>query len=398
MKKILSIILGLVLLQNICFAKDNVSFIYINGSNNNNEKMKNWYIKGVTKLHPVLKKNFEASEEIKKMSPSGDIEYKVNSEPVIFFWGDKSKQDLEYVQEQLDLTKAFSPTIAYTVRSTLTAFLHDAIWVQKQHNMLPILDDLHKFVMNEYEKGNYVVLYGYSAGTFITYQYLFNKLPYINAENLFNTIDVSDHVRNFVKDRPIGNTCISALSKAQIGFVSDSGHLIFKNVDDDLENNYLKLQEATKVACIPHEAVSGIVNFASPLPLFYSDMGDPDYALNYYNRLMLKYIVENSMFFITVNYREDPLGFPTARNLTIDEMAKVLDVDIKNPTGFIYDNSSVWSKHSALFAHTSYFSSKKTFSNAVVKAFTNGYRLQYDPKFQEKVLNNNKKRIKFEMY
>ena len=398
MKKILIFIFGLLILQNICFAQDNVSFVYINGSNNNNEKMKNWYIKGVTKFHPVLKEKFENNKELKNLSPSGDVGYKVNNEPVIFFWGDKSKQDLEYVQEQLDLTKAFSPTIAYTVRSMLTAFLHDAIWVQKQHNMLPILDDLHKTVMNEYEKGNYVVLYGYSAGTFITYQYLFNKLPYINVENLFNAIDVSDNVKNFVKQHPVENTCISALSKAQIGIVSDSGHLVFRNVDDDLENNYMKLKEATETACIPKDAVSGIVNFASPLPLFYSDLGDPEYSMNYYNRLMLKYIVENSMFFITVNYREDPLGFPTASNLTIDEMAKLLEVDIKNPTGFIYDNSSVWSKHSALFAHTSYFSSKKTFSNAVVKAFTNGYRLQYDKKFQDKVLNSKKKRIRFEMY
>ena len=214
---------------------------------------------------------------------------------------------------------------------------------------------------------------------------------------MFNAIDVSDHVKNFVKARPIGNTCISALSKAQIGVVSDAGHLIFKNVDDDLENNYMKLQEATKTACIPPETVSGIVNFASPLPLFYSDLGDPDYELNYYGKQMLKYIVENSMFFITINYREDPLGFPTANNLTFDEMEKMLGIEIENPTGFIYDNSSVWSKRSALFAHTSYFSSKKTFSKAVVKAFANGYRLQYDKKFQEKVLNSHKKRIKFEM-
>lgn len=397
MKKILSFIIGLLILQNICFAQE-VSFIYINGSNNNDEKMKNWYENGVKKLHPVLKKKFETNKELKKLSSSKDIEYKVNPEPVIFFWGDKSKQDLEYVQEQLDLTKAFSPTLAYTVRSMLTAFLHDAIWVQKQHNMLPILDDLHKSVMSEYEKGNYVVLYGYSAGTFITYQYLFNKLPYINPENLFNTLDVSEHVRNFVKDRPIGNTCISALSKAQIGFVSDSGHLIFKNVDNDLENNYLKLQEATKTACIPSNSVAGIVNFASPLALFYSDFGDPDYELNYYNKLMIKHIIENSMFFLTVNYREDPLGFPTSGNLTVSEIEKYMETKFENPTGFIYDNSSVWSKRSAFFAHTSYFSSKRTFSNAVVKALTNGYRLQYDEKFQKKVLNSKKKRIKFEMY
>ena len=396
MKKILGLLIGFLLLQNVCFA-DDISFVYINGSNNNDEKMKNWYVKGVQKLHPVLKKKFETGKEIKKMSPTGNIEYTVNKEPVIFFWGDKSKMDLAYVQEQLDLSKAFSPTLAYTVRSMLTAFLHDAIWVQKQHNMLPILEDLHQSVMNEYNNGRIVVLYGYSAGTFITYQYLFNKLPYINAEDLFNTIDVSDRVKNFVRERPVKNTCISALSKAQIGVVSDAGHLVFRNVDDDLENNYLKLQEATKTACIPEGAVSGIINFASPLVLFYSDLGDPNYELNYYTRLMIKYIVENSMFFITINYREDPLGFPTSSNLTIDEMAKLLDIEIKNPTGFIYDNSSVWSKRSALFAHTSYFSSKRTFSNAVVKAFTNGYRLQYDKKFQEKVLNNHKKRIKFEM-
>ena len=31
------------------------------------------------------------------------------------------------------------------------------------------------------------------------------------------------------------------------------------------------------------------------------------------------------------------------------------------------------------------------------KAFSNGYRLQYDQKFQQKVLDNHKKKIKFEM-
>lgn len=47
---------------------------------------------------------------------------------------------------------------------------------------------------------------------------------------------------------------------------------------------------------------------------------------------------------------------------------------------------------------TSYWSARKTFANAVVKAFSNGYRLQYDKEFQQKVLENNKRKIKFEMY
>ena len=397
MKKILGIILGLVILQNVCFAQTNVSFVYINGSNNNDAKMRNWYISGVHKLHPIMKKKFEKNKEIRKVFMNKP-QYEINQEPVIFFWGDKSKRDLEFVQEQLDITKALSPTIAYKVRSMLTAYLHDAIWVQKSHNMLPILDDLNETVKQEAEKGNKVVLYGYSAGTFITYEYMFNKLPYINPDNLFNTIRVSEEVRDFVKSHPVENTCISALSKANIGVVSDSGHLVLKNFDDNtIEQNYLNLQQATKTACAPTEALKGVVNFASPLVLFYSDLADPNYELTYYNKLMLKYVIENGLFFITVNYREDPLGFPSSKNLTIAEMEKLANIKIENPTGFVYDNSSVWSNRSVLFAHTSYWSAKRTFANAVVKAFSNGYRLQYDEKFQQKVLNNNKKKIKFEM-
>lgn len=397
MKKLFGIIFSLLVLQNVCFAQSNVSFVYINGSNNNDAKMRNWYVNGVEKLHPVMKKKFEKNKEIKKVFLN-KTQYNINEKPVIFFWGDKSKRDLEFVQEQLDITKAFSPTIAYKVRSMLTAYLHDAIWVQKSHNMLPILDDLNETVKQEAVKGNKVVLYGYSAGTFITYEYMFNKLPYINPENLFNTINVSEEVRSFVKTHPVENTCISALSKANIGMVSDSGHLVLKNFDDNsIEQNYLNLQEATKTACAPKDTFKGVVNFASPLVLFYSDLADSDYELTYYNRLMLKYIIENGLFFITVNYREDPLGFPSSKNLTIAEMEKLADIKIENPTGFVYDNSNVWSKRSVLFAHTSYWSAKRTFANAVVKAFSNGYRLQYDEKFQQKVLNNNKKKVKFEM-
>lgn len=396
MKKIFTVIFILMLLQSICFAQTGVSFVYINGSNNNDEKMTNWYIEGVQKLHPVLKKKFENNKEIKEVFLNKS-QYKINEEPVIFFWGDKSKNDLEFVQQQLDLSKAFSPTLAYKVRSMLAAYLHDAIWVQKQHNMLPILDDLNETIKAENEKGNKVVLYGYSAGSFVTYEYMFNKLPYINLENLFTTLDFSENIKTLIKELPIDNTCISALSKAKIGVISENGNLLFRPAGTINEKNYIALKEATQKYCAPVDTVKGAVNFASPLVLFYSDLANPDYELNYYNKLMLKYIIEEGLFFLTVNYREDPLGFPSSRNLTIDEMEQLANIEIKNPKGFIYDNSSVWSKRSVLFAHTSYWSARGTFAKAVVKAFTNGYKLQYDKEFQQKVLENNKKKIKFEM-
>ena len=308
----------------------------------------------------MLKKKFEENKQIKEAFLEKNLGYTINEVPSIFFWGDKSQKNLEFVQNQLDLSKALSPTIAYQVRSMLASFLHDAIWVQKQQHMLPILDELNDKIKDEKSKGNNVILFGYSAGSFITYEYMFNKLPYINLENLFNSLNVSDNFKQFVKENPQNDTCISALSAANIGIVSQSGNLVFQKSENTLKENYVKLNEVTNQVCVPDNALMGIVNFASPLVLFYSDLADPEYEINYYNKLMLKYIIEKGLFFITVNYREDPMGFPSTKNLTIDEMEKITNMEFENPKGFIYDNSSVWSKRSFLFAHTSYWSSRRT--------------------------------------
>ena len=391
MKKII-LFLCLILTFNYCYAADNLSFIYINGSNNNDEKMKNWYETGVRKLHPVLKKKFIKNRNIKEYySQLGGLNIK--DEPVIFFWGNKSKTDLDFVKKQLNLSKAISSSGAYIARNMLTQYMHDALWVQKPHNMLPILDELNSVVKEEAKEGNDVVLYGYSAGTFVTYEYLFNKLPYINLEKLFEVLLKDKDILSFVKSHPMKNTCISALSYqyAGVGNVSSSGHMIFNQDKTKLKQNYLKINEMTEKACIPEGRVKGIVNFASPLVLFYSDMSDPNYEQNFYNKLAVKYIMENGIFMLTVNFREDPLGFPTYNNLTAEEMAKTINLPIENPSGVIFDDSSVWSKRPFVFAHTSYWNAKGTFSNAIVKSFVNGYRFQYDNKYQSKILKRKSK-------
>ncbi len=390
MKKIL-LILAVLLFFNSAYAVDNVSFIYINGSNNNDEKMKTWYENGVKKLHPVLRKKFINNSAIKKYYCAKNG-LNIKEQPVIFFWGDKSKTDLTFVKDQLDVSKAVSSTGAYIVRSLIAQYMHDAIWVQKAHNMLPILNELNNYVKKEAESGNDVILYGYSAGTFITYEYLFNKLRYINLEKLFETLNMDNEFLEFIKQNPKKDTCISALSYnyGGIGTVSTAGHILLNPNLDKLKENYLKIDEMTELACAPDKRLKGVVNFASPLVLFYSDIADPDYELNYYNKLMTKYIYENGIFFITANFKEDPLGFPTSRNMTVDEVEDRMNISINNPTGVIYDDSSIWSKRMFPFAHTSYWSAKGTFSKAVVKSFINGYKFNYDPKYQAKILKRNR--------
>ena len=392
MKKFI-VFLCLIFTFNCSYAVDNLSFIYINGSNNNDEKMKNWYETGVSKLHPVMKKKFINNHTLKKYYLQlGGLNIK--DEPIIFFWGDKSKNDLDFVKKQLNLSKAISSSGAFIARSLIAQYMHDALWVQKPHNMLPILDELNSVVKKEAEGGNDVILYGYSAGTFVTYEYLFNKLPYINLENLFEALSTDKDILDFVKSNPMQDTCISALSYqyAGVGDISTSGHMILNQNNDKLKQNYLKINEMTEKACIPTGKVKGIVNFASPLVLFYSDMSDPNYEQNFYNKLMIKYVMENGIFMLTVNFREDPLGYPTNHNLTADEISEIINLPIENPSGVIYDNSSVWSKRPFVLAHTSYWSARGAFSNAVVKSFINGYKFQYDPKYQQKVLKRKSKK------
>lgn len=393
MKKFLVSIFLVFLFGTSSFGADNVSFIYINGSNNNDEKMANWYEKGVKKLHPVLRKKFLKNRAIKKYySQFGGLN--INEKPVIFFWGYDSKNDLDFVKSQLEISKMVSSSGAYIVRNMITKFLHDAIWVQKPHNMKPILDDLNTQVLKEAQEGNKVILYGYSAGTFVTYQYMLNRLRYVNLEKLITELKLDEDFINFAKSNPRKNTCMAALSEdgARLGTFSSNGHLIVNPNKEMLKEGYLKLDDITEKKCAPEDNVVGIVNFASPLVLFYSDMSDPNYEMSYYSVLLIKYILEKGIFMLTINFREDPLGFPTNRNVTISEIEKLLEIDIENPSGVIYDNSGVWSKRMFPFAHTAYWSARGTFSSAIVKSFVNAYKFQYNEKYQQKIIKNNRKK------
>jgi len=380
MKKFSLLILILFLACSSAFAQQNISFVYINGSNNNDAKMANWFEKGVRNLHKVLREKFLTNETIQKSCQADSTQLNIKEEPVIFFWGYQSKRDLDFLKDKLELSKAVSSIGAYVARNMITQCMHDAVWVQKPQHMIPILQQLNETVKKEAAEGNSVVLYGYSAGTFITYEYLFRHLRYINLENMFKNYNVDKEFLQFVKNNPRENTCISALleNSANIGVISQTGKFILNTDIKQLKTNYLKLDDYTNMVCAPKDKVVGVVNYASPLPLFYSNIADDDYDLNYSGTQMIKYIFENGIFFLTINFKEDPLGIPTSSNLKISEIKDILNTDLKNPQGLIYDNSGVWSKRPFPMAHTSYWKAKNTFAKAIVDTFVNGYKFQYD--------------------
>ena len=385
MKKILSLLILLTLYlitlggAHAIDAPTGVTFIYINGSNNlaynNRLKFKTAFIEDVNKMHPQIKKQFEENELIIKQF-LGNGKYVINETPIPFYWGDKSLSRVETLDRDLKSAKKYSPKIAHQARSIFAHCLHDAVWVQKNQNMIAVLKDLHKVVQTEVSKGNKVVLLGYSAGSFITYQYYMTKATTLIPTEIAKG-KYSEEIEEFIANTPVKPTCFDALVAADlIRYSDETGKYIPNQNIDAFKQNYTKLDEYTKSVCFANGTVKGVIGFASPARLFYSDLLDDQTSINYISRLMAKSIIENNVFYLTVNYSNDPFGFSNADNFTLKGLQnnnQDITYNANLGQGFIYNKSNNYVPRTFITAHLAYWQTPKRFAKAIVKTFNEGY-------------------------
>ncbi len=355
-----------------------VTFIYINGSNNlaykNRLKFKVAFLEDVKKLHPEIKKRFEADETIQEVFLKNG-KYVINSEPIAFYWGDRSLDVVETLDRDLKAASKYSPKIAHQARSIFAHCLHDAVWVQKDQNMKAVLDDLHNVINTELEKGHKVVLLGYSAGSFVTYQYYLNKSDSIIPRRLMLK-EYGDEYNEIISNTKVKPTCFDALVDADLVKYSPMTGRYLPNKDFEVfSKNYSNLDSFTEKACFKGGDVKGIVGFASPARLFYSDFINPKTNLNNRSRIMAKSIIENDVFYLTVNYSNDPFGFSNSENFTLKSLNSGAPIAIKedNVKGFIYNKSNNYVPRTFITAHLAYWQTPKRFAKAIVKAFNEGY-------------------------
>lgn len=382
MKKILFLLGLLLLTATPTFSEElqgenTMRFVYINGSNNNTPAMEKWFYDGIDRLHPQMRYQFMNSPFTKEhLLENGKIT--INEKPSTFFWGDKTLSDLQTVDEGLVTTSMLSPKLAQMVRSFFAHCMHDAIWVQKPHNMRKIISELHLQLKEYYDNGEKVVLFGYSAGSFVTYKYLFYKICGITSDTIAQRMKLSQEQKNFVTKNKIKPTCIDALLASNLAVYSITEELIPNPNFSEFKKAYLSLNETTKCVCAPDKSIAGIVNYASPIVLFYSEIKDPTLEINKYNADLFKDMKNNNVFWITVNFADDPLGYPLTKNLTPEEIKQLHDVNFdENGRGFFHDKSDTKSPATFLGAHTSYWRYAKKFSKAVVKAYEDGYKNFY---------------------
>lgn len=374
MKKIFSLILILFLSIQSAFCANNLSVIYINGSNNNDEKMKTWFFEGINKFHPVFKKYVEADDYMQKhfLNNSEQI---MKDTPNTVFWGDMSQAELSYLKEDLDIMDVLSPKIAQLVRRAFALIIHDAIWVSRVNNMYHIIQLLHKEVMSEYEKGNQSLLMGYSAGTFVTYQYFMFKLPYLNTDNIITTINMDGETKEYLQQANFQPTCVDALLNSNLIYFGLKDVIHFNSDKEYMKKTVSQLDSYTGAFCAPKDSIKGIVNYACPISLFYSDPSDPNAKLTKMYLALFEYIFKNNIFWLTVNWAEDPMGYPVSKNLNVSELENLMHTKLMPVSGFIYDKSDTHSRKTFMTAHTSYWNQAKKFSKTIISAYKEGRAL-----------------------
>ncbi len=307
-------------------------------------------------------------------------EYEIEGIPYVFFGGYQSQKDLRNVNDCLLSMKMLSPKLAQSTRTLLFHCMHDAIWVQKTYHMQHVVNNLHKYVMRAYKKGEKVILSGHSAGSFITYEYIIHKMPCISSETLISKIEKIDNgkIDPFFRKHPVKSTCLDAITESGLAVYSGNGDIIENQNEKKLKEIYLNLDKYTDLVCTPQDEVLGIINFGSPLVLFYSDIKYQSIAINRYNKDVFEYMQKSNIFFLTVNFADDPIGFPVSKNFTADEMQNMNNLNFSDNTkGFIYNKSDVKSPATFIMAHSSYWKHPKKFAKAVVQAYIEGYKNFY---------------------
>ena len=267
--------------------------------------------------------------------------------------------------------------------------LHDAIWIQKYNNMKPVVDKLHQLTSFAVQNGDKYVLLGHSAGSFITVEYMLYKTPMVNTREFLIRRGVPRAKMQEIAKIGYRDTCVDALIDSKIAIFKRDNTFIIQQ--DNLIENYKKLPEIEKTSCTNIDNLAGIINFGSPLTLFYSGFADAsDSSLV---ASLGKSLVNNNFFVLNINFAEDPLGFPVFNEDDYTALAHYKNmVDLKmradkkvfdnkeqpvawherEKYGFVYDKSNIRSNTFVAKSHTSYWKKRKFFSKSVVKAYNEG--------------------------
>jgi len=380
MKRALFFLAALCIFCNtIVFAGETpINVIYIHGANQDRTGGAKGFEESASKMHKDLIKNFNKSQFIKDSLLKDAY---INEKAQTLYWADRLKVNKDYIEDSLAKAKKTSTAVHQYARILIGEQVHDAVWLQKNKNMVPIIRELHKKVMANYAKGEKTILVGFSAGSFVTVDYMLVKSRILNIPEMLTHSKgkwgITDKDVELAKKYVQNNACMASAINSKFLYVDDFENIYLNSDSAQRENAIKNIDKESNLSCAPDDAILGVINFGSPYVVFYSEVSDENSLQHYVARKTIRKIVENNKFYLTVNYSQDPIAMPLP-DYTFEQLTqgKYLN-DIKNGNGFMYDTIVRGGSYS-LNPHFNYWNTTNKYTKAVAKSYEKGYRYFYN--------------------
>ncbi|MBY0405113.1 MAG: hypothetical protein K2X66_14525 [Cyanobacteria bacterium] len=386
-----------------------IDFVYVHGVNTHKKDSDKIIKSKFTRFHQSLLNSFEKDPLAKKVllnetllphSPLENAHIQISKTPSIFYWNQLNQGSIEAVHDNLNIFKSVQSRVSSLIQFNLATMMQDVFWLVKRHNQIQFNDSLNHHLREKVDSKHQVVLFGYSGGSVISYEYLLYYLPYIDMYEVLKRQKAplpADIVESFHPEEK-RYACLQALLDSDFSRFNRQGDMVLFFSELQLKNmdalNQIKLdytREKTPLLfskisdiCLPPNRIRGLVTFGSPLTALTSSSTKNRDVEAKAGLAMVKYFFEHDIFWLNLNRLNDPLGLPLDENAILTAVQEKFQWDTpKTPGGFIYNNGT--GTKGALFynAHMWYLEKPDIFATFVSDSLKEGYQKFYHDKLQK---------------
>lgn len=373
-------------------AYNGIDRIYIHGTGYNTPADYQEFVKGVQAVDSSFIKTMPQNTLFQKnVLENNQTPFSAN--PVMFYWGDQNAQEITYLHQKIESGRLHTSRLTQKARAQVSNTLHDAVWLERITNKKHILNMLYQTVQASIAKHHRFILFGHSAGSLVTYNFILYRLAYLDKNALQQFISgMADQMKE-LQASDLQPTCLEALLNSNAMRIDANGRLVpfFKDVDlgDDAEririqyfhDRLQQLNHETQAYCIPPGALKGVITFGSPLSLFASSAANIQSDEHQLSVLMITSMMAHNMFWLNLINHNDPFAFYLAGGPVIQKLYEQSRQGMY-PPGSLFTNYIIRKGGIRLLpAHDWYWDHPDDFTHAISDAYSKGI-MMWHPQLQ----------------